>query len=76
MSDKILYVGQAKARDTNFGQIVRLSLRVSDVALLQTHLNDKGYVNVNISPRKAKGKYGETHTAAIDTWVPDPSKAK
>lgn len=71
-----LFVGRVKSRSTKFGTAQKIGLSKKDVELLLAKLNDKGYVNLDLFPRKAEGKHGETHTLVIDEWQPDPAKAK
>ena len=37
--------------------------------------NERGYINLKISPRKTPGKYGDTHFAYLDTWKPQEKEA-
>jgi outer membrane protein assembly factor BamA len=69
MSDKI-YCGNAKAIKTQYGEIMKVSLSRSDIEKLTANLNEKGYVNLNITERREADKYGKTHSVVIDTWKP------
>lgn len=76
MADKI-YVPKAslKARSTSFGEVIRFNFHaktfVEWLRENKDHINDKGYVTIDILPRKEEGNYGETHNAILDTWKPD-----
>lgn len=60
----------AKARDTQFGQIIKLGIKVDDfIAFARQHVNDRGYLNLDIMPRKEQGQYGDTHSVALDDYV-------
>ena len=60
----------AKARDTQFGQIIKLGIKVDDfIAFAKQHVNDRGYLNLDIMPRKEVGQYGDTHSVALDDYV-------
>ena len=51
--------------------ILKLGINVDSlIVFLKDHRNEKGYVNLGISERKAVGKHGETHTVWLDTWKP------
>jgi len=65
MSDKI-YIWNGK--QSKFG--VRLSFSRKDLETMQSNLNEKGYINLNLNERKEIGKYGETHSMTVDTWKP------
>jgi outer membrane protein assembly factor BamA len=69
MSDKI-YCGNAKAIETKYGEIMKVSFSRSDIEKLNQNLNEKGYVNLNITERREADKYGNTHSVVIDTWKP------
>lgn len=71
-----LFVGRVKSRSTKFGTAQKIGLSKKDVELLHAKLNEKGYVNLDLFPRKEQGKHGETHTLVIDEWQPDPEKSK
>jgi hypothetical protein len=43
---------------------------------LQKHKNESGYCNLVIKDRKEPDKYGNNVYAVVDTWKPDPTKAK
>ncbi len=78
MSDTIYLQGSiAKARKTSFGEVINISLNVPKLAeFCKAHKNEKGYVNIQVVPRKAVGQFGDTHSIKLDTWKPDPDKAK
>lgn len=60
----------AKARDTQFGQVIKLGIKVDDfIAFARQHVNDRGYLNLDIMPRKEQGQYGDTHSVALDDYV-------
>ena len=60
----------AKARETNFGQVIKLGIKVDDfIAFARQHVNDRGYVNLDITPRKEQGQYGDTHSVSLDDYV-------
>lgn len=68
---------QVKSRDTQYGQQLRFSFKAADlIAFIEDNTNDKGYINLNIIPRKEVGKYGETHSVTLDTWQPDPNRQR
>jgi len=78
MGEKI-YCGSAKARQTQYGEELTVSVNVSKVLenLLEhgyVSKNQEKFITLKISQRKETGKYGETHTVIIDTWKPDSSR--
>lgn len=63
--------GQAKERQTPFGPVVRWGVKVDDlVKFAQLHQNDRGYINLEIIPRKEQGRFGETHSVVLDDFTP------
>lgn len=73
MSEKI-YVPRATCKETTFrdgGTLLKVGFHVDTlVEFVKKHANEKGFVNFVISRRKEVGKYGETHSLAVDTWTP------
>lgn len=61
----------AKKRDTTFGEVIKLSFKVSELgAFAKQHKNDADYLNLEIVPRKSVSDYGDTHSVKLDTWKP------
>jgi hypothetical protein len=59
-----------KSVETKFGEILKVSFKIEDFAkFVKQHKNDKGYLNLDIMPRKEVGKYGDTHYAILNTYV-------
>lgn len=73
MSNKT-YVGNGKLITTQHGHMLKLSFSKADLAVMENHLNEKGYVNINCNKRKTDSEWGHTHSMHIDTWKPDPQK--
>ena len=71
MAQKTYAPGQAKERQTPFGPVVRWGVKVDDlVAFVKQHVNDRGYINLEIIPRKEQGRFGETHSVILDDFQP------
>jgi hypothetical protein len=72
MAETIYVPGSsAKAKSTQFGEVIKLSFKIEDLGpFAKQHKNAKGYLNLEISPRKAPGKFGDTHSVKLDTWEP------
>ncbi len=69
MSDK-KYIGwTAKAVTTQYGGMLNLSLKLSD---MQAIVNDKWYVNMTVMKRKEVGQYGDTHYVVENNYKPTP----
>lgn len=58
MSEKKYIWGSAKAVPTQYGEMMNLSLKLSD---MQSIVNDKGYVNMTVIKKKETDQYGNTH---------------
>jgi hypothetical protein len=74
MAEEKIYlngIGVKEIKFKNGGSIHKLNIRFEPfVEALRPYVNEKGYVNVVISPRKTVGKHGESHTMFIDLWKP------
>lgn len=65
MSEK-KYIGwSAKAVDTKFGQILNLSIKVSDL-----QPNEKGYAAISVMQKKEPDQYGNTHYMVENDYKP------
>lgn len=73
MNDKV-YVGNGKQIDTQYGKLLKLSFSRADLAILENHLNEKGYVNLNCNERKSVSEWGHTHSMQIDDWQPNQAQ--
>jgi len=73
MSEKIYINGIiVKERQTGFGSVIGVNIKVSEfIEELKKH-SDKDWVNLNISPRKTPTDK-QTHSVSVDTWKPTPS---
>lgn len=76
MAGEKLYCGSAKARDTQYGEELTVSVNLSEC---ERQFKEHGYVSksgnnfitLKVQRRKEVGKYGETHTVIVDTWKPE-----
>lgn len=66
MSEKNYIGGSAKARQTQYGEILSLSLKLED---MQKIVNDRGYVNMTVLRRREPGQYGDTHYVVEDDYM-------
>lgn len=58
MSEKKYIGGSCKAVPTQYGEMLNLSLKLSD---MQAIVNEKGYVNMTVMKKKETDQYGNTH---------------
>lgn len=65
METKNYIRGSAKAIQTQYGEILNLSLKLED---LQKIANEKGYVSITVSKRKMVSQYGDTHSVVENTY--------
>ena len=73
MSDKVYLKCSAKARQTNYGEMLNIGVKADDlIAFAKQHANGRGYVNLTVSARKEPGKFGDTHSVTLDTYEPKP----
>lgn len=69
MSEKKYIGGSAKQVETQYGGILNLSLKLSD---MQEIVNEKGYVNMSVMARKEPWQYGDTHYVCENDYKPKP----
>lgn len=64
------YIKGAKIteRQWNYGSFLSVSFKLED---LKQYANEKGYINMTISPRKEVGQYWDTHNAILNEWKPE-----
>ncbi len=66
----------AKERSTQYGSIIGLSFNVDKlVAFAKEHCNSKGYLNIDLTPRKEVGQFGDTHSLSLNTFEPKSNTA-
>ena len=71
------YCGSAKARDTQYGEQLTVSVDLTECTRLFgdygyiTKDGKKHYITLKINRRREVGKYGETHTVEVDAWKPE-----
>jgi len=72
MSEQKIYVGSGK-KSANY-DIVNVNLCLSDIPKehIQKAQNGKEYVRLNVAAKREVGKFGDTHSVAVDTWKPTP----
>lgn len=74
MSETI-YLNGVNGKKTMYG--TRLSVKADKfIEELKQNTNDAGYVNIIVKDRKTPDKYGNNVYIVLDTWKPDPTKAK
>ena len=74
MGEKIFLKCSAKEKVfSNGGSILNLGIKVADLLeFAQRHANDRGYLNLSVQSRREIGKFGDTHTISLETWVAKP----
>lgn len=71
MSEKVYLNCQAKARQTQYGEVLNIGIKADAlIAFAQQHANSRGYVNLTVQKRRETGKFGETHSVTLDTYEP------
>lgn len=74
MSETI-YFNSARGKKTMYGTKVSFNVE-KFIEELKANTNEAGYCNVLVKDRKSPDKYGNNVYIMLDTWKPDPSKAK
>jgi hypothetical protein len=57
--------GSAKAVQTQYGEIINLSLSLEDLKTCKLH---KGFIRLQITKRQSEGQFGETHSVSENTY--------
>lgn len=71
MSNIYVPSSSVKARETSFGQVIKIGANVEKlIAFLQENVNDRGFINLEIVPRREPSDKGETHSLKLDNWKP------
>lgn len=71
MADKVYLKCSAKQKDFEWGSVINVGIKVEDLAaFVKAHKNERGYINLTISPRREIGQYGDTHSITLDTYQP------
>jgi len=70
--DKLYVPGcLAKEQVLEWGTLIHVSFHVPRLlSFVQTHQTDRGYITLDVVPRRELGKYGETHSVSLNTWSP------
>lgn len=65
----------AKERTTSFGQIINLSFNAKElIDFVNANTNEKGYINLEVVPRKEVSSYGDTHSVKLNNWKPEKTE--
>ena len=72
MATKI-YVPKSQAKEIKwqYGSFFNISFSIDE---LKSLANEKGYVNMVMSPRKEPDQYKNTHYFTLNTWKPEWSQ--
>lgn len=74
MSD-VVYFNAARGKKTMYG--TKISVNVEKfIEELKSNKNEAGYCNIVVKDRKEPDKYGNNIYLMLDTFKPDPTKAK
>lgn len=69
--DPKIYVPKCSAKQVPNTTILKLSFKAKELRdFLNEHVNEKGYVNLCVTPRREVGQFGDTHCVWLDTWKP------
>ncbi len=75
MSEKTYIDGLFIKRGKGEYETLKISIKAETfIEQIKGLVNDKGYVNIEIKPRKEVDKNGNSHYAELDTWQPDKAK--
>ena len=73
MSKEKIYVDgmSVREKDGRFGPFLSVGVNWQKfLAWAEQHVNSRGYLNITLSKRRSPSKYGETHSASLDTYEP------
>ena len=69
MREKI-YCGNAKIIQTQYGEMVKVTMSPKHIQALNDNVNERGWINLSITKNKEADKYGNTHSVVVDTGKP------
>ena len=73
--ERIYLKCSAKARQTEYGEFLNLGFQVDElIAFAKQHANERGYLNLTVAARREVGKFGDTHSVSLDTYVKSSGK--
>jgi hypothetical protein len=64
------YVKKSSAKAFGDYGAIRISFKVDEL-----EVNEKGYVNLIVQPRKTVSEYGDTHSIMYNDWKPSGDRA-
>ena len=59
MNNERKYVGRIEVKNTQYGDIIKLSLGPNDIEAINGSKSPKGWVTIDIKPSSKGGLYGE-----------------
>lgn len=60
----------AKEKVNQYGPRLVVGVRATElIAFAEAHANERGFVNLVISPRREPSAYGDTHSVMLDTYI-------
>lgn len=68
--DENLYVGSGKVRNGQYGPMQSFSFNEQDLRKMLAHLNENGWVTIDIKQRQQPSPTGATQYATINLWRP------
>jgi hypothetical protein len=72
MAQEKIYIGLVKAKQTQYGEVLKVSLSPEHIEALNAEFARKngGWVNLEIKQRREPSPKGYTHSMALDQWEP------
>lgn len=65
-----------KTQKTNFGDIIKLSIKAEDVINFLNDNQQNGWVSIDLLQKREADDKGRTHTAVLNNWTPNTNGAK
>ena len=60
-----------KTQKTNFGDIIKLSVKAEDVIKFLNDNQQNGWVSIDLLQKREADDKGRTHTAVLNNWTPN-----
>ena len=60
-----------KTQKTNFGDIIKLSIKAEDVVKFLNDNQQNGWVSIDLLQKREADDKGRTHTAVLNNWTPN-----
>ncbi len=73
MPNEKIYVGRARYRDTQYGEMCNIWLTPEGIEAINAHVDNRGGINLVMNEMRNPDRAGFTHVLTVDDWKPGQS---